>query len=449
MEESNPNINSSQNPVQPSRIARDYSKQLAELRSQAIECLDHMSNLDPTNGLDSFKGFELTQRLQAQIYSLFLKFFSPNIPNNLSPANEDQDKSQEVQDSNQAQTEKERKIKLSIQVIRKPPKKKWFSSEIRSYRRKCLALKNSNSYILGPIEDIITVVENGVEIYSGQIGPYPILRGITYVQSLDCYLLNLNTKIQRKDIDDQPPYDFFTMDSHIFFDTLRVSNHNNSLITSFDGKNIVSIDLETKEAEFEVSNRIAGSIDHLEVFGEHEDQVLASTKDGYVLLCKLDFEKKYGFVSSYVNLKAKVDRHNHAPLISIDAQTGYALAENRLCITALGRSSVLSVLKIEKNALVKKTRLEKLKKLNKNPENSFVFGCCSHPQKRIIWVGFSPGDQRKVHLYLYDIETNTLRKSEESSFDHSERYPKKILQIGEDFYYTGGFGSVLKMSVKF
>ena len=70
-----------------------------------------------------------------------------------------------------------------------------------------LAFKNSNSFGIGTNRKGLILIENSARIFCQRFSLHENkLRGLIYIDHLDCYLLNLCSKIFRKDLTDQPPY---------------------------------------------------------------------------------------------------------------------------------------------------------------------------------------------------------------------------------------------------
>ena len=79
-----------------------------------------------------------------------------------------------------------------------------------------IAFKSENSYAIGTEHKGLEVYNNGTKIYSALFPEdQNSFLGIIYIPFLDCYLLNHNHKIFRKDIDSQGPYLF--KDTHVAF----------------------------------------------------------------------------------------------------------------------------------------------------------------------------------------------------------------------------------------
>ena len=77
------------------------------------------------------------------------------------------------------------------------------------------AFKNNTSFAIGTSGKGMKTVENNKLIHSGRLpgtstGP---LLDIIYVEHLDWYLLNYNSNVYRKDIDDKPPYLYMDINS--------------------------------------------------------------------------------------------------------------------------------------------------------------------------------------------------------------------------------------------
>ena len=75
-----------------------------------------------------------------------------------------------------------------------------------------VTLKDLNSYAIETDGQGLKVVEDSVEIYSKSFpGNKNIRNSINYREDLNCYLLNFNYQIYRKEIDDRHPYFFMDL----------------------------------------------------------------------------------------------------------------------------------------------------------------------------------------------------------------------------------------------
>ena len=164
-----------------------------------------------------------------------------------------------------------------------------------------VALKSTNSYLVGTWGKGIILTENGAEIYSGSL---PVegksLRDIIYITPLNCYILSHDKKLYRKDIDDKPAYLYMDVESgNKLGSCFRYSNIHQRLIMIKEETNLSVVNLETKEVEIELKKSAGNYIADFRVFGEQEDRVISLTHDGNVFVCEIDYAEKKGSVKSH------------------------------------------------------------------------------------------------------------------------------------------------------
>ena len=54
-----------------------------------------------------------------------------------------------------------------------------------------------------------------------------------------------------------------------------------------------------------------------------------------------------------------------------------------------------------------------------------------------------------VHLYDYNTGTGEFKELVEKRVYHDEKNPRKIQRVGDESYYTGRMGTVMKLSLSF
>ena len=104
-----------------------------------------------------------------------------------------------------------------------------------------VAIKNENSFLVGTYEKGVLGFENGSQFYSGKFPKdQTSLWDIIYTPpSLNCYFLAFDEKLYRKNIDDQPPLPFLTVQTSSKMGSyLRFSDHHKRLIINKCGENL-------------------------------------------------------------------------------------------------------------------------------------------------------------------------------------------------------------------
>ena len=318
--------------------------------------------------------------------------------------------------------------------------------------------------MIGPVDKKLIIVEDGAEIYSQKLDmKYPRLGGVVYIEPLNCYLIMLQNKLYRKDIDSNPPYVFMDVNCGLYSGQFNYSEKHHRLIINNRNKCLSSVNLETKEVEFESFRSIGGVIVSFELLGAEgsKQRVASLTFDGYVLLHELDFEKKLGHVTSYYNLDIDRNKEQSSTVLAVCPKNEYILVEEGEfggSVFLNRRPPVYSrmvLLKIEGTNLVKKAEL--CVRSNRIRGKS-ALRCCGYSGSHLVWVGLTSGfkwqwpEESKqegiIQLFDYDTATGEL-KGLGKGVSHQEVSPKGLHRVGDHYYYTGDKGKLMRLSINF
>ena len=436
-------------------IEAAYMKQLTDLKQMTNDCFDQMMTFTPKTKKDSFKAFEMTQRLQAQMKALFQNYFDLesyihseeeqlnqgfNYPTQNSQGQE-QAKGQQA-----GNTTNGRQINLSLKTIKKH--KSWFN--LSSDFIHDFAMKNPTSYAIGPYQKKIIIIENGAQLCSKRLpGEFPIIFGMIYVKPLNAYLIQLKNKIYRKDIDTNDPYVFLDVRCGVKANAIRYSDIHNRLIINKEETSVAVINLETKDIEFQVEKDKGNMIRGLKFVGQEQNKLVSVTLDGFVSLYELDFEKKVGFITSYLKLNVKMAASQKVTSMAVCDRGQYVLVNYGSILRERDVDqaipSSIAILKVEGNFLVKKAEIELLSSKMRWCQ---CLECCGYSGSHVMWLGLTRGESGFTQMYDYNMETNELKELLDKRMIHKEKTPLNIHRIGNDFYYCGRDGKLMKLRIK-
>ena len=334
----------------------------------------------------------------------------------------------------------EKNLKIHIQEYQN-----HFESQIIGKDWTYVAFKNLNSYAIGTDEQGLKVFQNNVQIYSKSFSAVQKrLDSITYVDHLNCYLLNFNCQIYRKDIDDRPPYFFMDgLNSYLKPATcLNYSRAGKRLIVSKGSHNISVVNLDRKRIEMQIIRNQLADIKSIRLFGSKENKIVCLTQNGFLYLCSLSYERKKVCAENSHQIELIRHRNEEGYSVAVCEAYGYILADIigkiRYC------SSRMILFKTEGHSLTKLVVLDEYEQgINQRSTIEF-WGCVG---KHILWVGLSESGGY-VHLYDYDDRRGKLKELIEKWVNHLEVNPFRIHLIDDKFYYTGERGKIMELAIR-
>ena len=312
-----------------------------------------------------------------------------------------------------------------------------------------LAFKNKRSCMIVTTKNGIKVIEDDQEVYLAYLPQHEraYLRDVIYIKHLNCYLLSINQKLYRKDIDGNEPYIYMelTLGFRIgsFF---KYSNLNQRLIIHKDNTNLSVVNLESKEIEIEVEKEIGTQIIDSEIFGEEENRVLSVTDDVYLLVYKLNYQEKVGSIINHleVGLLRTWDEHEHPVQLSICPRGNYALIQLYRGEITNYQCSRFLLIKISENSLVIDRSIDSLKS---GVRFCFASECFGYVGSHLIWVGLSYKESQ-LQILDFDTVTGEFRNLDDKKIAHGESLPLKLQRFENDYYYTGNSARVMRLSFK-
>ena len=308
-----------------------------------------------------------------------------------------------------------------------------------------LALKDHSSYLIGTVFRGLKLIENGAQVYSANLPEENnFFFDIYYVPPpLNYYLLIFKDQIFRKDINHKPPYLFMKLACCSRWGaSLRYSKLLQRLIIRKDFNKISVINLKTRKLEIQCKKDIGQEIADFRLFGEKDNRVISVTRDGYILLYNLDFDKKRGVVGHY-RIEVMSERTEEAISVALCEKSEYVFVELGNHDLETTYSCRFLVLKMSSNTFVKEAIIEQ----NQRPGQKTLFEPFRYVGNHILCVGLS-----KIHgaaqLFDYDVETKEFKEIEQKRVSHRESWPLKLCRFGHTFYYTGKRAKLMCLNVK-
>ena len=226
--------------------------------------------------------------------------------------------------------------------------------------------------------------------------------------------------------------------------SMRYSKLNQRLIIVQNKRNIWVINLERKQAEIRVGGAgMSAEIQDFKIFGEKENRVISVAQNGDVLL------------TSFGYLRRKIYFFGHSCLKFIDNRRETALAmevcdKNQYAVVGINSggfsSSRVLVMKIRSNSLVITAILDYY---HRGIRSQICLSCCRYFGNHILWVGLPWGADSSAQIYHYDVEKMDFRLLDKISVGIGEVDPCQIHRIGDQLFYTGSEGKVMRLIIGF
>ena len=312
-----------------------------------------------------------------------------------------------------------------------------------------LAMKNSTSYLVATSSKGLRLVENGKLVYSRKLfGDKSPIRDVIYVPCANCYLLDFNSQLYRKDIDEEYPYLYIDFRcgyrQGAYF---RYSKRHQRVIVNKDCKNISVINVEKNKLEIEIDNKIQGDyVNDFRLFGSEEDRVVSVTKNGYIVLYSLDYAKKRGFEVTKYPLDLLKERFEEPVSIAVCERNKFLLLEiAKVQKNNPPQCSRMMLLEVNQGSFLYKASLD-MNNQEIGCKLALEMFCCQG--NHILWVGLS-WNEGFVQVYDYDIEAGQLRELKDKKVSHQEFDPLRLHLLEGKFYYIGKKGRFMELSINF
>ena len=309
-----------------------------------------------------------------------------------------------------------------------------------------LAMKNHNSYMIGTNNNGFKLIENSILLYSEKFpGEKMDLSDLIYVRHSDCYLMSYDSQIYRKDININQFYPIMEARPQVELRScLRYSEIHQRVIVALNLSKISAINLKTSSIEIQGKKISGGKIQDFQLFGERHNLVISLTQDGDVTAHELDFKSKKETNLSQLKLDLFKSRNEIGTSLAVCDNNQLIFAEISQRELPL-RSSRMMVLECKDKNLRLKVSIDRFRfQLGKNLALKFFGYVGSHA----LVIGLSRKHGGVVQVFGYNAGTEELRELEEKRLVHEELEPAKIVRLGDQFYYSGCEGKVMKLSVQ-
>ena len=308
-----------------------------------------------------------------------------------------------------------------------------------------LAMKSYDSFIIGTKKRGLKVFENGIEVYSEKyVQDNRSLTDLIYIDHLNCYLMDYDNKIYRKDIDNQPPYFFMKCLCGLRIGaSFSYSRLHKRLIVSKNYKNISAINLDTRKIEIEVKKTLGTDIFDFVVFGRKQNRVIAVSKEGHLLLYRLDFGQKTGINISHTEVRMLEGRREQPQSVAINGKNDVVLLEIGENKNPL-KCSRVAVFELKGDSLTKKACIDQY---HQGIGAKVALQCYGYVGRFVVWVGLSVNKESLIQVYVYDTVNGDFKELINKRKRHEEFSPAKMQRIGNQFYYTGHYGKVVCLTV--
>ena len=184
------------------------------------------------------------------------------------------------------------------------PVQAQMESSIIGDKNTFVALKHPKSFLITTSKRGLKVIEKNKLIYSNLLPSRDgALKDVVYIPTEDCYLIDFEDHIYRKNIDGRPPYVYleykcgYRVGASFYFSDIA-----KRLIFIKDYTNIAVLNFEEKRVEIDASNFFSKSLVDFKVVGENHHLVLAASTDGMLFLYNLYYDAKEGLIIAHKSL---------------------------------------------------------------------------------------------------------------------------------------------------
>ena len=394
---------------------RNYRQDLSDIRMRFNALVDQMVEMDPLNQDWKQSALETAQKLIPLIQNLCKEHLG---------SGEKEEEKQELRLED---------LKLTVEKI-KDCREEGFIGGPKTH----VAIKDSNSFLIGTSRRGLLLFNDGTEVYSGERHRAGDLHHIIYAPHLKCYLLAFNKKLYRKNIDNRPPYALMDVDfGWDYIVRLRYSNLHQRLIINKDNQNISIINPKMKKIEAVMRKDVGDRITDFRLFGGNEDRVVSLTWDGQVLLYSLTGGQRRGVIhSSEIELIG--ERDEMCVSLAVCEKNPYVLVE--IGTGDEGISSRMIIIKVVGDTLINTALIDQF-----HQEIGFKYAleCCGYAGSLILWIGLSNEKNGPAQLYKFDTETEELSEFQGKGVWQQEDFPFSLHPLNGKYYYTGWKGKLM------
>ena len=313
-----------------------------------------------------------------------------------------------------------------------------------------LAMKDPYSFIICTHKDGFSHMENRCLVYQGELpGADNWVDDLVFVRHLDCYLMVSYNKIYRKDMDDEPPYEY--LEQKVASRTgscMLYSEINQRLIVHKRGNTVAVVNLEDKKEEIVVTeNGFAGDIVDFRLSGGRENNIIALTSQGCLLQYQFNYSRKSGTVAKTCKFSLNRSRKEKPASLAVCLAGKYILVEIE------GQRSNTKVCSRMLVFMANRTGFSQVAELDVY-NNSLIglkhaLACYGYSGDHLVWVGLASGAYGLAQAYDYNLQTRELTELRDARLMHGEADPMKLQRLGDTFWYIGKYGRINSMDLRF
>ena len=208
--------------------------------------------------------------------------------------------------------------------------------------------------------------------------------------------------------------------------------------------NISVINPSTKKVEIVLKMIERGpgkDITDFRLFGEREDRVVSVTSSCQIILYSMSYKQKRGVVAHY-----------QEDLMNKRNEQGQSIAvckKNEYVCVGIGQwkspslCSRMIILKLNQNSFIKTASVDLFRK---EIGANYVLETIGYVGRHIMWVGLS-WKSGSVQVLDYDTETGGFNEIEDKRVSHEEFSPFKLRRLGDQLYYIGENGKLMRLGV--
>ena len=311
-----------------------------------------------------------------------------------------------------------------------------------------LAFKNESSFMISTSDLRVRVIEDGSEIFMDDYeiencGPSDII----YCKNINAYLLALDRKIYRKDIDGGQLYLFLDINCGSSIGaSLRFSDIHQRLVIPKDRTNIASINLETKKIEIEVPMPNGDGIMDFQLHGLAQNLVTSLTQYGHLLVSELAHLSSKGKILTKFSIELSKANSEHAETVVVCPLSQYIFVEIYqrkhpfLC-------SKMMIFSFRNKRLSLQAKINPLSSQRTGCKSAMT--CLGYFKRNLVFLGLSLEIDGVAQLYSFNPETKHFEELKQARERHQELNPFTILRLGNRYYYTGVAGKIMRLSLTF
>ena len=316
-------------------------------------------------------------------------------------------------------------------------------------KRTYIAFKSLTSFAIGTDAKGVILVHKGAKIGPG----YPLkhnqsLNQLIYCPILDCYFINIDGHLWRKNIDKRDPYLFMRLpgSSVCYAYGFFWSKSLNRLIASTKPGGVLIVNPVTRKVEFALES----SVEHVNYtycfkpFGKGDKKVVVFCNNGAVLLYNLLSGRRGRSLESQSSVRLMTERSEMGSAIQPSSNFKYLILGvgmnrypshlSRVVIMGVDRRGGLS------GALVC------LDLASKRIGNMLCLEYFGKVNGRFLWLGLTRTTKGHTVLLEFDPKRRKLLERTEERVLHSEIDPVSLTKIGESFYYIGTSAKVMRLT---